>query len=228
MRVGSRAERPTGASMTPVAGSGWPQASASYRRSTERDESCATSDVYAAGERATMSSPDVPLSSRCTMPGRAGSPTSAISGNRATSPCTSVPEVLPAPGCTTRPAGLSTTSTSPSSCTTSSSTVGSPCTPIGSGSGTSTVSEAPSATRVFAERSTRPSSSTAPPSTSAAATARLTPVTVATTRSSRSPASAAGTATVVTGDRRSGASACSRHRPRRGGCHRSRRTRPPR
>ena len=56
--------------------------------------------------------------------GRAPRP-SAISGYRATSPCTSVPVTLPAPGCTTRPAGLSTTSTSSSSWTTASGTDGS-------------------------------------------------------------------------------------------------------
>ena len=41
---------------------------------------------YAAGERATTMRPLVSRSSRCTMPGRAGSPTGAISGKRASKP----------------------------------------------------------------------------------------------------------------------------------------------
>ena len=40
------------------------------------------------------------------MPGRVGSPTPARSGNRASSPLTSVPVGLPAPGWTTRPGRL--------------------------------------------------------------------------------------------------------------------------
>ena len=49
-------------------------------------------------DRATSSSPDVPLSSRCTMPGRSGSPTPAISGYRASRPCTSVPSAVAGAG----------------------------------------------------------------------------------------------------------------------------------
>ena len=56
----------------------------------------------------------MPLSSRCTMPGRSGGQTpsatsSARSGKRDRSPPTRVPSVCPAPGWTTSPAGLSTT-----------------------------------------------------------------------------------------------------------------------
>ena len=57
------------------------------------------------------------MSRRWTMPGRCDSPISAISGYLANSPLTSVPSGLPAPGCTTRPAGLSTTITCSSSYT---------------------------------------------------------------------------------------------------------------
>ena len=48
------------------------------------------------------------------------------SGKRASRPLTSVPRRLPAPGCTTRPAGLSTTMTASSAWTTTNSTSASP------------------------------------------------------------------------------------------------------
>src|SRR6266550_7444647 len=56
-----------------------------------RRASSATSTSYARGDRATSMSPLVSRSRRCTMPGRAGSPTSESSGNRSSSPSTSVP-----------------------------------------------------------------------------------------------------------------------------------------
>ena len=77
------------------------------------------------GVRATTSRPEVPRSRRWTSPGRSGSPTSASSGNRASSPCTSVEPEWPAPGCTTRPAGLSITMMSSSLNTTRTSMSGS-------------------------------------------------------------------------------------------------------
>ena len=131
------------------------------------------------------------------MPGRAGSPTSAISGKRARRPFTRVPVGLPAPGWTTSPGGLSTTTTSASSYTTCTTTVGSGSTPATSARGSAIRTREPSDTRSLTETSTFPSTSTDPPFTSDAATARLTPVTIATTRSSRSPSSAAGTSISV-------------------------------
>ena len=56
------------------------------------------------------------------MPGRIGSPTAAISGKRRSSPLASVPSAWPAPGWTTSPAGLATTTTSSSAWTTGKST----------------------------------------------------------------------------------------------------------
>ena len=63
---------------------------------------------------ATTSSPLVSLSRRCTMPAR-GSAASA--GAWCSSAFSSVPSRLPLPGCTTRPAGLSSTMSASSSCT---------------------------------------------------------------------------------------------------------------
>ena len=67
---------------------------------------------------ATSSSPDVSLSRRWTMPSRSSPPTSDSGPPRPLSAFTSVPLQLPGAGCTTIPAGLSTTSTSSSSNTT--------------------------------------------------------------------------------------------------------------
>ena len=64
---------------------------------------------------ATSSSPDVSLSSRWTIPSRSSPPTSDSGPPRPLSAFTSVPLQLPGAGCTTIPAGLSTTSTSSSS-----------------------------------------------------------------------------------------------------------------
>ena len=125
------------------------------------------------------------------MPGRCGSPTSAISGNRASRPLTSVPSGLPAPGWTTSPAGLSITidvrrrrarreldrrvglraaprpaAAIGSIATTLALASGGPCRCVA----TVAVDGAP------------------PAATSAAASARLAPVISATIRSSRSPA----------------------------------------
>ena len=82
------------------------------------DANCSISASAACCVRATTSSPELPASSRWTMPGRCSSPTPTRSGYRASRPLTSVPSALPAPGCTTSPAGLSTTMTASSSWTT--------------------------------------------------------------------------------------------------------------
>ena len=145
--------------------------------------------------RATTSRPEVPASRRWTMPGRSGSPTPASSGNRASSPLTSVPSGLPAPGWTTSPAGLSTTITSSSTWTTRELDVGSP---VGqSAAGTSPGRprrRCPSSRRTLPDRGRR-RRRRAPRRrrSTAAAAERLTSASSATTRSSRSPASAAGT-----------------------------------
>ena len=101
---------------------GMPATTAVYLRSTSWRASASTSASYAAEVRATTRRPLVSRSSRCTIPGRAGSPTEAISGKRASSPCTRVPCACPAPGCTTSPAGLFTTTTSSSAWRTSTGT----------------------------------------------------------------------------------------------------------
>ena len=127
------------------------------------------------------------------MPGRSRSPTPAMSGKRASRPLTSVPRRLPAPGCTTRPAGLSTTMTASSAWTTTNSTSAS-----GSGGSTtgiaavSIATTAPVRTRSLPLVTVTPSTLTPPAATTAADAARLTSTSSATTRSSRSPSSAVG------------------------------------
>ena len=69
---------------------------------------------------ATSTMPEVSLSSRCTMPGRSGSPVSDSDCPRPSSAFTSVPCEFPAPACTIIPAGLLTAMTSSSSYSTSS------------------------------------------------------------------------------------------------------------
>ena len=88
---------------------------ASYARSIECAWNCAFSASRARGVRATTMTPLVPLSSRCTMPGRtcpAASPSPNVSASSslrkspsARRPFTSVPASWPRAGCTTsRPA----------------------------------------------------------------------------------------------------------------------------
>src|SRR5690606_18961237 len=96
---------------------------------------------------------------------------------------------------TTSPAGLSTTTRSASSYTTGTGTAGSGAGPAGAGASGTVISRvSPSATRCVRAVTGRPSTSTAPPSTSSAASDRLRPVTRATTRSSRWPSRARGPA----------------------------------
>ena len=114
MRVRARTSRPTGASIMPLAG-GSPCTIARYTRRIVRSASCFTRSACALTVFATTSNPLVSLSRRCTMPAR-GTPASA--GACASSALSSVRSGWPAPGCTTRPAGLSITISCASSCTT--------------------------------------------------------------------------------------------------------------
>ena len=125
IRVGTRADRPMGASTTPLSRSTSRRAPVPGRSARPGDRpSWATRATRAGSVRATTISPEVPRSRRCTMPGRSASapPWPATPSGRGTgprSPCTSVPVRCPAPGWTTRPAGLSTTTTWSSAKTTS-------------------------------------------------------------------------------------------------------------
>ena len=83
-----------------------PMQTASYSRSTSRASMARTSAVCASSVRATTIRPLVSLSSRCTMPARG---TCASFGSRCSSAFCRVPAALPAPGCTTSPAGLLST-----------------------------------------------------------------------------------------------------------------------
>src|SRR5690606_24058923 len=114
MRMRSRGWRSIGASAVPPDTSA-PTTTARYWRCTSRADSWATKAVCACSVRATTITPDVSLSRRCTMPARG---TAASAGSRNSRALTRVPLWLPAPGCTTRPAGLSMTRTSASSCST--------------------------------------------------------------------------------------------------------------
>src|SRR6266545_8347613 len=161
-----------------------------------RRASAATSTSYARAERATSMSPLVSRSRRCTMPGRAGSPTSDSSGNRCRRPFTSVPPGCPAPGCTTSPAGLLTTIRSSSAKRTSTGTGSGPGGWSGAGSESSSTSAPVSRRWLLATGC--PPTSTAPSSMRRATSARLQPVRRASARSSRSPANVAGTASSLT------------------------------
>ena len=107
MRVRRCVERPIGASTTPRGAVG---SSPHERQVVALDVTRARARRRAARRRAavraTTSRPLVSRSSRCTMPGRERSPTSAISGYRASSPWTSVPCACPAPGMHDEPGRL--------------------------------------------------------------------------------------------------------------------------
>ena len=107
MRVRTRRSRPSGASIVPVRALGRPSTSARYSRSILRALSAACSSASTASERATTSSPLVSRSSRWTIPRAASGPPAAPC---ASSAWASVPAAWPRAGCTTTPAGLSTTS----------------------------------------------------------------------------------------------------------------------
>ena len=146
------------------------RAAARARGSAARPRAAGSSSCSrscASSERATTSRPEVSRSSRCTMPGRSSSPPAA---SCASSPCTSVPVAWPAPGWTTTPAGLSTTSRCSSSQATRRS--------IASGSSGASVGGQLDARRPPRPRAGgswprgSPSTSTAPPAISRSASAR--------------------------------------------------------
>src|SRR6202789_1780362 len=91
-----------------------PTQTARYSAETDRAMSSRVSAVCASGVRATIRRPLVSLSSRWMMPARG---IEARRGSQPNNAFCSVCRGFPAPGCTTSPTGLSTTSTSGSSCT---------------------------------------------------------------------------------------------------------------
>ena len=115
----SRGSRAIGASITPDGERGLPSTSVTYSLSISRLAICFDRASCATRFFATTIRPLVSLSSLWTMPGRASSPMSrSISGTWARRALTSVPPLWPGAGCTTIPAGLSTTRRSASSSTT--------------------------------------------------------------------------------------------------------------
>ena len=79
-----------------------------------RSWNCFDSERCARSVLATTMTPDVPRSSRCTMPGRSAPPTPLRPPTWCSNAFTSVPVACPAAGCTTMPDGLSITATSSS------------------------------------------------------------------------------------------------------------------
>ena len=134
----SDASRPIAASIRRPACT-TPHTSAMYSFSTSRSWNCRASSWWAASCLATTIRPEVPRSSRWTMPGRSSPPMPLRSSMWCRSALTSVPEGCPAPGCTTMPAGLSMTATSSSWYSTSMGRSSAPaCDGTASGSRTST------------------------------------------------------------------------------------------
>ena len=119
---------------------GWPWTRARYSFSTSRVENWRTRARWVGSSLATTRRPDVPLSRRWTMPGRRTPPTPERSVTWRRSALTRVPSGVPAPGWTTRPAGLSTTMICGSSWTTERGmSSGSGSAGVGGGSRTATV-----------------------------------------------------------------------------------------
>ena len=113
MRSRSPRCRPMGSSMVPPPVM-TPTQAATYSRAMVRASSCRLSEVCASGVRATTNKPLVSLSSRWINPARGSAASFGSSPSKA---FCKVCRGFPAPGCTTRPAGLSMTSTSRSSWT---------------------------------------------------------------------------------------------------------------
>ena len=86
-----------------------PQTSARYSFSTSRSRTAARAPRAPRRAWRRPSAPTCPRSSRCTMPGRFSPPMPLRSSTWWSSALTSVPLACPAAGCTTMPAGLSTT-----------------------------------------------------------------------------------------------------------------------
>ena len=183
------------------------------RRSTAGPASWATSAWRAAGVRATTNNPEVPLSKRWTIPGRSpAGPAFAISGKRRTVAAQGCPRRLPAPGWTTRPAGLSTTTRSSSAKTTVASGVTEAAASASArGSvagraismGTSTSSSSPPCRRRLPALTGSPPIRTPPPATILDASVRLNPA---------NNARALSTLSDSTGGGRSAARNCPRRR----------------
>ncbi len=123
--VGVRAERPIGASTTPRSSATWPMTSARYRRSMVRVASCASEGVVGLSGAGHCQQPRgalvQPVHDARAIGGtharpRPGGP---VRGTASSNPPTSVPVSCPHRGATTRPAGLSTTASISSACTTS-------------------------------------------------------------------------------------------------------------
>ena len=115
---------------------------ARYRRSIEWAANCFARPSWATSVLATTRSPDVSLSIRCTIPGRATPPIpERLPPQWCSKAFTKVPSRFPAAGWTTRPAGLSTTSRCSSSKTiVSGMSCGSLWAGVGSGTSTRTFS----------------------------------------------------------------------------------------
>src|SRR6476659_8640193 len=193
MRSRSRGWRSIAALAVPPATSA-PTTMARYCRCTPRADNCATSAVCAGSVRATTITPEVSLSSRWTMPARGSS---ASPGSRGSSAFTNVPAGLPAPGCTTRPAGLSSTKTASSSYSTSSAMSSARAAVCGASTTSSTTASPP---RTGSRgRTVRPSSRAWPPLIHSARRERENSgKSSARTASKRRPAASAGTCAVRT------------------------------
>ena len=138
-----------------------PHTSATYSFSTSRSWNCRESSWCAASCLAITITPDVPRSSRWTMPGLISPPMPLRSGTWWSRALTSVPDAWPAPGCTTIPAGLFSTATSWSWYRISRGNA-SAAVRAGAISGRATVTCSPSRTARLA-RASRPSMVTLPP-----------------------------------------------------------------
>src|SRR5262249_55872184 len=190
---------------------GTPSTTARYSFSTRRPANWRESAMWVASSLATTSRPEVPRSSRWTMPGRSTPPTPERSRTRCRRAFTSVPDARPAPGCTTRPAGWPTTRGWRSSGPTGRGMSSGRGT-AGAGAGRRTDTVWPALSR-RAGRAGRPSTTTPPWAMTDWSRARLrSGRRAASHRSSRSPAPASSTARV-----RASASAVTKASGRGGG-----------
>src|SRR5215467_9326318 len=135
------------------------------------------------------------------MPGRRGPPTPAMAGACASTAAASVPAERPAPGWTTMPAGLSTTSTWSSSNTTASASDSG--TSVSSAAGGTSISTRSPPRRRCAALGTAPSTRTSPPRISPCRRARESSVSRSLSqRSSLMPAEAGSTVSTATAQAR--------------------------
>src|SRR4051812_37170601 len=181
--------------MVPVVGSGWPCTSAWYTFSTVRSLNARLSTVYACSLFATTMSPEVPTSSRCTIPCRSAAPDVEMRYPAATRAPTTVGPLHPGDGCAATPTGLSMTTTSSSSYTMTMPGTGSATTSMlaaGATSGIATSSHPPAASRSDLP-SSLPSRCTPPAAAISAARVRDSPSSLDRAASTRSPTSPSGT-----------------------------------